>query len=591
MAARLRLGSLRTRLLGAFFLLSVLPLALVGVVVSKQGVATLKAQILERLSAVALLKSQQIEEWMKERRNDVKQRAAIPPFQQHVVTLIERAGHPEAAASYQALQQILDRLRTTGEFTEMFLVDAEQGKVLLSSDPEQEGKFKTDRPYFREGRERPFVQHIYYSIVLGKAVMAFSAPVLDSQGRTVAVLVGRADLKFLDRLMAERSGLGETGRTFLVNKFNYFVSESLGRAEHGWKPVFTEGVKRALAGEMGTGLYLNHENRAVVGAYRGLPDLGVALMAEVDEAEALAPVRTFRVVLIAVLALVAGVALLLGLDLCYEISKPVTRLMEAARAIGGGDLTHRVEVKHPDELTNLASAVNFMADELLRSRRQLESHSRTLEARVEERTRELSVLLTVAGTVGSTLDLTEILRRVAREVARLLDADMVGAYVADSDGTALRPVAGYHVPQALRDSFRAFPIPLRGHRFLEEAWESEKPVFTSDASADLRIDPEIFRRFPHRSVLCVPVATQEGPIGALLAVWWEVERRFAPEELRLVEGIASQTAPAVARHYDFRVERLTPGSPRGLAYGRPEPQCALGTFYPQARRSAMEQSS
>src|SRR3990170_4500250 len=45
------------------------------------------------------------------------------------------------------------------------------------------------------------------------------------------------------------------------------------------------------------------------------------------------------------------------------------------------------------------------------------------------------------------------------------------------------------------------------------------------------------------------------------------------------------------RHYDFRVERLTPDSPRGLAYGRPEPQCALGTFHTRARRSAMEQSS
>ncbi len=180
------------------------------------------------------------------------------------------------------------------------------------------------------------------------------------------------------------------------------------------------------------------------------------------------------------------------------------------------------------------------------SHRRSSRNRRGLAAGIEERTRELAGLLEVTQTVGSTFDLVEILRRVSREVARLLGADMVGAYLADAEARALRPVAGYRVPEALRECFAAYPIPLAGHRFLEEAWESRRPVLASGVAADPRLDPETVRRFPHRSLLFVPLVAQGAPIGGLFALWWERERRFTPAELHLVEGIASQAATAVA---------------------------------------------
>ncbi len=386
----LRPGSLRTRLLGAFFLLSVVPLSVVGMFIYRQGKEALRARVLDQLETVVRLKSRQIEEWQRDRQHDVTQPASIHVFQQQAAILRARAGSAQGEAAYQELRQILERLRSTGEFTEMFLLSPDRGRVLVSTDPEQEGKFKSDRPYFREGRTGPFVQHVYYSLALGKAVMAFSAPVPDPEGRLAGVLVGRVDLRFLDGIMAERAGLGRTGRTFLVNRFNYFVSESLGRGEQGWRPVFTDGVKRALAGETGTALYVNHEQRAVVGAYLWMPDLGLALIAEMEQVEAFAPIHKLWLALVAALTLVSGVAILLALALTYGISQPLTRLVEAVRTIGGGNLTHRVEVERPDELATLASAMNRMADDLLRSRRELEAYSQTLESRVEERTRELS---------------------------------------------------------------------------------------------------------------------------------------------------------------------------------------------------------
>lgn len=167
-------------------------------------------------------------------------------------------------------------------------------------------------------------------------------------------------------------------------------------------------------------------------------------------------------------------------------------------------------------------------------------------------------LLAVSQAVGSTLDLTEAMRRVAREGARAVGADMAGAYLVDPDQEFLRPIAGYHVPTHLLDMFLALPIPLRGNPFLEEAWSQRCPVLSRDAEADPRIDREIFRRFPHRSVLFFPMIVRDEPIGGLFLIWWEEKHRFTPEDLRLIEGISRQAAMAIsnARLFAAREEEV-----------------------------------
>ena len=171
---------------------------------------------------------------------------------------------------------------------------------------------------------------------------------------------------------------------------------------------------------------------------------------------------------------------------------------------------------------------------------------------LKTRLRETETLLTVSQAISSTLDPTETMRRVARETARALGADMVGAYLADLDQVSLRPVAGYHVPRQLLDSLLRFPIPIKGHPFLEEAWEAHRPVWSNDAQADSRIDREVFERSPHASVLFVPMIVKGTPIGGFFVVWWKDHHSFIPEEIQLVEGISRQAALAVenARLYE-----------------------------------------
>jgi PAS domain S-box-containing protein len=170
----------------------------------------------------------------------------------------------------------------------------------------------------------------------------------------------------------------------------------------------------------------------------------------------------------------------------------------------------------------------------------------------QTRLRETETLLTISQAVSSTLDTTETMRRVAREIARALRADMVGAYLADPDQQELHPIAGYRVPRELQDLFLRFPIPIKGYPAMEEAWRTRQPLWTDEAPRDPRVHRESFERFPHQSLLFVPMIVKGQPIGGFFVVWWTERRQLTSDELRLVEGISDQAAMFIenARLYE-----------------------------------------
>lgn len=163
----------------------------------------------------------------------------------------------------------------------------------------------------------------------------------------------------------------------------------------------------------------------------------------------------------------------------------------------------------------------------------------------QARLKETQTLLEVGSSVNSTLDLQEAVRRIARAGARALSADSAGAYLLDNDGKQLLPFTGYHLPKDLLESFMRIPIPVRGFRFVEEAFTAKAAVHTSNTEKDPRVDHWVFRTFAARSGLFVPMLAKDKIIGGLFVVWWTQEHHFTTEEVRLIDAIARQTAIAI----------------------------------------------
>src|SRR6058998_1808520 len=133
-----------------------------------------------------------------------------------------------------------------------------------------------------------------------------------------------------------------------------------------------------------------------------------------------------------------------------------------------------------------AATAHFLEDRhlaILRDvsdRKQAEIERAELLVRQKRRLLETETLLAVSRTLSATLDPTETMRRVAREIAHALGADMVGAFLAGPSGDDLRPVAGYRVPQHMREAFQQFPIPIKNHAAIEGAWGARRAVWTDD---------------------------------------------------------------------------------------------------------------
>ena len=86
----------------------------------------------------------------------------------------------------------------------------------------------------------------------------------------------------------------------------------------------------------------------------------------------------------------AALALLLGVLLSRGLSRQLSLLTRAVRAMHGGSLLQRVPVEGKDEVAALASAFNDMSEQLARSHEELKQSHQTILAQAEQM-RELSV--------------------------------------------------------------------------------------------------------------------------------------------------------------------------------------------------------
>ncbi len=87
---------------------------------------------------------------------------------------------------------------------------------------------------------------------------------------------------------------------------------------------------------------------------------------------------------------VLGVALLSAAFVRYMLGGPLKALTVGTHAIGSGDLGYQIQMSSNGELKDLANSFNTMSHQLLEAHQEINSWTRTLEARVDEKTRQLS---------------------------------------------------------------------------------------------------------------------------------------------------------------------------------------------------------
>jgi signal transduction histidine kinase/ActR/RegA family two-component response regulator len=109
---------------------------------------------------------------------------------------------------------------------------------------------------------------------------------------------------------------------------------------------------------------------------------------QADALEAVLPSQNATISIGPIAALVAAVAAFL---VATVLTSPLRQLTHMTQAIAAGDLSHRVDLSQRDEIGQLASNFNLMADAVKRREAELAEERALLTQRVADRTAELSM--------------------------------------------------------------------------------------------------------------------------------------------------------------------------------------------------------
>jgi PAS domain S-box-containing protein len=360
---------LATKLIILFLLLTTIPLAVVGYLAYDNGRRTIEQNVLNHLASTNVLKEDEFDRWVKDNERSLRELARRPFFLDEfaAVLALHDPGDPEHHEVHKRIREdhLLPAQEEKGGFLDLFILRGSDGLIVVSTDERQEGKYKESEPYFVEGKTRTYVQNVYYSLTLGEAAMTIGTPIKDREGNLLAVLAGHLDLGEMSKIMEQRGGLSQTEDTYLVNSFNFFVTEPMfGEGYALKKAVRTEGVQACLQHNEGIGFYDDYRGVPVIGAYRWMPDRELCILTEVDQAEAFAPIVALRNVVLGIGLGVALIVALLGVLFARTITGPVRQLVEGAEEIGRGNLDYRIAVRGKDEIGQLSQAFNQMTENL-----------------------------------------------------------------------------------------------------------------------------------------------------------------------------------------------------------------------------------
>ena len=277
----------------------------------------------------------------------------------------------------------------------------EKGKVYFSTDESLVGKDFSQDERFKRGLKEKFLADVSLDSARGEPYRSIIVPIFSHEKKykePIGVMIVKTQVEALNEITINRKGLGETGEVYIVNKDGYMLTESRFIKDAVLKQkVDTEPIrlfqreKKIMAG-----VYPDYRGIPVLGASMGDEieeefGLGWIVLAEIDAAEAFAPIYKLRFQIAFFSLFIVISAILISFLLADRISMPIKEITGLAKAIAQGKLDTEVEIKTKDEIGQLAQSFNQMV-KYLKERDALKVTKADLEKVVAQRTEELEGL-------------------------------------------------------------------------------------------------------------------------------------------------------------------------------------------------------
>jgi methyl-accepting chemotaxis protein len=286
-------------------------------------------------------------------------------------------------------------------FTDVLLVDLHGNVVYTATQGKDLGTNLRTGPYRESAlaqavvaglNDTRFIDFAPYAPI-GEPAAFLVTPILDSQLNPAGTAVFRIGVGMFNEIMHARTGLGESGETYLVGADRLMRSDSILDPEHHSMRasfldpdagrVTADSVQRALEGDTGAALSSDYDGRAVLAAYAPLKfgDVTWAMVAQIDRAEAFAAVRHQDLVLLGLGAV--GVVVLLALvpflshSVTDSVAGPIRRVIAGLTAVAGEVAAASSEIASSSQA--LAASTSDQASNLARSTATLDALAKSTQ--------------------------------------------------------------------------------------------------------------------------------------------------------------------------------------------------------------------
>ncbi|NOR64958.1 MAG: response regulator [Candidatus Scalindua sp.] len=347
---------------------------------------SLERETIEHLVSIRDIKKKQIENYFFERLSNTEVLASADFFRKYLEETSNITNKPidsqDSVKSNklfaQRFNKIANVITSKMGFYDIFVIDF-KGNIIQTIANENDlgtnlisGKYKDTSlaKAFTRGLIEPAISDIeFYAPSKEKISAFFAAPVTDDSGNILGVIASQIVMNEIDKIMQERSGLGETGETVLVghdlsmrSNSRFFIEPTALKQK-----IDREAPRRALAGITGTMWLLDYRNVPVFNAYAPLdiPGLNWAIISKMDEHEILAPVYKFLFLLLIGLGILAVVIFLVSYYFARRLTTPInvlnSKLLEMAET---EQYDQKISKRSNDEIGLLVESFNKMSAQI-----------------------------------------------------------------------------------------------------------------------------------------------------------------------------------------------------------------------------------
>jgi len=420
-------GGLGRTLLTAFLVMAIVPLSCLSWYATRRERRDIQREVTAKLSSVATMMEAQVGEWTEGHVDALGILASVPSARAAAADLVANTARAEQARD-TLRDQLNGVLQQDSAFRHLTFLDSE-GQVLVSTDPLADVSLSGEISALREEDPGFHVISLDPDAARG-AVVKQEVEALD--GQLVGALVGWLDLADLSSQLRAAGELGEGSEVYLVQADGMSLPQGTF--------VDSPGIEAALSGEEQHGLFQSYADVPVIGVYRWLPELQLALVAEQPQEQAFAVADNVTAAVVGATLLVALATAVIAAVVTRQITRPVVRLTESALSIARGDLEQRVPVRSRDEIGILAFVFNQMASELKSLYEDLESKVAQRTAmlqkanyQIQRRAIQLAATVEVSQAATSILEPDRLLQEVVRLVHDRFGYSYVGVYLRDED--------------------------------------------------------------------------------------------------------------------------------------------------------------